>query len=95
MKSFYIIKYLFCSGPTNITVQKFDMKYIYTYNIKLSIDGLSNSNAAMLGESFTLFLEGPGKYLLFILIPNNCSEPISFLEYEVHCGLLWKNKISS
>ena len=69
--------------------------YIYTYNIKLSIDGLSNSNAAMLGESFTLFLEGPGKYLLFILIPNNCSEPISFLEYEVHCGLLWKNKISS
>ena len=87
LKSFYIINYLFCSTPTKLPEHDIVMKYA----IKLSINGLSKPKAVKLGERFTLFLEGPGKYLVFILIPNNCIEPISFLEYEVHCRLLWKN----
>ena len=65
------------------------------YAIKLSIDGLSSSNGAKLGDKFTLILEGPGKYLLFFVVPNNCFERVSFFEYEVICGLLWINKIIS
>ena len=41
------------------------------YAIKLSISGLSGTHGAQLGQSLTLFLEGPGKYLLYFLLTNN------------------------
>ena len=81
--SYVFLKYLFCSAI--IPTQKIDIKYA----MKLSIGGLPNANAVQLGDSFTLFLEGPGKYVLLFFVPNNCFGPVSFFEYWMYEALCW------